>query len=131
METILIIYLIGIVFTFGYWVGSQSYIEIRWWHAFIWVVIFIILIRLFILKKWEAFYRNRSVKLARVLFFNHKIRASEEYTNEYYNKLISGRFLFKKLRIKAIKKLAEYNKIVLKELEREGMAKKIINEFKK
>ena len=117
METILIIYLIGLVFTFGYWVGSQSYIELRWWHAFIWVVIFAIWVRSFILGKWEAFYHSKSVKLARVLLFNHKIRASEEYTNEYYNKLRNGRFYFKKLRIKAIKKLAEHNNIILKEPE--------------
>lgn len=115
MTTIITIYLIGLVFTFGYWLGNRSYIEIRWWHAFMWVIIFAILVRSFILDKWKAFYRSKSVKLVRVLLFNHKIRASEERTNEYYNKLISGRFLFKKLRIKAIKKLAEHNKIVLKE----------------
>ena len=117
METTLIIYLIGIVFTFGFWFGNRSYIEIRWWHAFIWAVILVTWIRAFILDKWEVFYRSKSVKLARVLLFNHKIRASEDYANEYYNKLRSGRFLFKKLRIKAIKKIAEHNNIILKEPE--------------
>ena len=117
MTTIIIIYLIGLVLTFGYWLGNRSYIEIRWWHIFIWVVIFAILVRSFILDKWKAFYRSKSVKLARVLLFNHKIRASEDYANEYYNKLRSGRFLIKKLRIKAIKKLAEHNNIILKEPE--------------
>lgn len=117
MTTIIIIYLIGLVFLLGYWVGRQLFLEIKLTWAFIWPLYLMVQGVLLIIAIWKLIFPPIWLELAKVLIFNVKIKAHDEPLNNYYNKLRNGKFSLKKLRIKAIKKIAEHNNIILKEPE--------------
>ena len=118
MTTVLIIYLIGLVFLLGSWVDRQLFLDIKLKWTFIWPIhLVLIIIEIFKLI-FSLIFPPIWLELAKVLIFNVTIKAHDEPLNNYYNKLRNGKFSLKKLRIKAIKKIAKQNNIIIKELQK-------------
>lgn len=112
MEVIIIIYAIGVIFSLGFLAGANSSIYMRFWEVTIWPIILIVVALRFLLERWRLLYPIW-LELFMVLFFGKIVKANEELLNNYYAKIKSRKVFLKKLKIKALKKIAEQNSIEL------------------
>lgn len=115
MEAIIIIYLIGVVFGFGYVVGNGDY-KTDWWKPLPWPFTIVIVIVIGCFEMWKLYFPPIWLDLILVVLFNKKIKANEEPLNNYYNKIREKKH-FKSLRTRAIKKIAAQNNITIKASE--------------
>lgn len=113
MQTILLIYFMGAMFSLGVYIGYPHKHMKDIFFILIWPILFIMVLIDFINEKYKSF-PPIWLELIAVLIFNKKTKASEEVLNEYFNMIIKKKnSLLNRLRIKAIKKIAKQNNIDL------------------